>query len=87
MNILWTIIIGLIVGMLAKLFMPGRDGGGMIMTIILGIVGAVLAGFIGRSLGWYANGQGPGIIASIIGAMLVLLIYRAISHRGRSLPV
>ena len=87
MNILWTIIIGLIVGMLAKLFMPGRDGGGVVMTIILGIVGALLAGFIGRSLGWYANGQGPGIIASIIGAMLVLVIYRAVTHRGRSLPV
>lgn len=87
MNILWTIIIGLIVGMLAKLFMPGRDGGGVVMTILLGIVGALLAGFLGRSLGWYANGQGPGIIASIIGAMLVLLIYRAINHRGRSLPV
>jgi uncharacterized membrane protein YeaQ/YmgE (transglycosylase-associated protein family) len=87
MNILWTIIIGLIVGALAKLFMPGRDGGGIIMTIILGIVGALVAGFIGRSLGWYANGQGPGIIASIVGAMIVLLIYRAVTHRNRTLPV
>jgi uncharacterized membrane protein YeaQ/YmgE (transglycosylase-associated protein family) len=87
MNILWTIIIGLIVGALAKLFMPGRDGGGIIMTIILGIVGALLAGFLGRSLGWYANGQAPGIIASIVGAMLVLLIYRMVTRRGSSVPV
>lgn len=87
MNILWTIIIGLIVGVLAKFFMPGRDGGGIIMTIILGIVGALLAGFIGRSMGWYGTGQAPGIIASILGAMLVLLIYRAVTHRGRTLPV
>lgn len=86
MNILWTIIIGLIVGALAKLFMPGRDGGGMIMTIILGIVGALLAGFLGRSLGWYGSGQGPGIFASIIGAMLVLLVYR-MTRRGHHVPV
>ena len=69
MHIIWTIIIGFIVGALAKLFMPGRDGGGILMTIVLGIVGALLAGFIGRSLGWYANGQGPGIIASIVGLL------------------
>jgi uncharacterized membrane protein YeaQ/YmgE (transglycosylase-associated protein family) len=86
MNILWTIIIGLIVGALAKLFMPGRDGGGMLMTIILGVAGALLAGFLGRSLGWYGNGQGPGIIASIIGAMLLLFIYRA-TRRGSHAPV
>jgi len=86
MNILWTIIIGLIVGALAKLFMPGRDPGGIVVTIILGIAGALLAGFIGRSLGWYANGQGPGIFASIIGAMLLLLIYRMF-RRGRSVPI
>jgi uncharacterized membrane protein YeaQ/YmgE (transglycosylase-associated protein family) len=86
MNILWTIIIGLIVGALAKLFMPGRDGGGVLMTIVLGIAGALIAGFIGRSLGWYANGGGPGIIASIIGAMLLLFLYRMFS-RGRHVPV
>lgn len=86
MNILWTIIVGLIVGALAKLFMPGRDGGGMLMTIILGVAGALLAGFIGHSLGWYDNGQGPGIIASVIGAMLLLLVYRSF-RRNRSVPV
>jgi uncharacterized membrane protein YeaQ/YmgE (transglycosylase-associated protein family) len=86
MNILWTIIIGLIVGALAKLFMPGRDGGGVLMTIVLGVAGALIAGFIGRSLGWYANDQTPGIIASIIGAMLLLFIYRTF-RRGRHAPV
>ena len=86
MNILWTIIIGLIVGALAKLFMPGRDGGGIFMTILLGVAGALLAGFIGRSLGWYADGHGPGVIASVIGAMLLLIIYR-MTRRHRHVPV
>ncbi|HXE56533.1 MAG TPA: GlsB/YeaQ/YmgE family stress response membrane protein [Gemmatimonadales bacterium] len=82
MNILWTIIIGLIVGAIAKLLMPGRDPGGFIVTIILGIVGALLAGFIGRAVGWYSDpGEGPGIIASVLGAMLVLFIYRLIVGR------
>ena len=81
MNVLWMIVVGLIVGALAKLFMPGRDGGGVFMTILLGVAGALLAGFLGRSLGLYHNGQGPGIIASIIGAMILLLIYRMFRHR------
>ena len=85
MNILWTIIIGLIVGALAKLVMPGRDGGGILMTIVLGIVGAILAGFIGRAMGLYDQGEGAGIIASILGAVLVLFIYRSVRRRG-SLP-
>jgi len=81
MNVLWMIVIGLIVGALAKLFMPGRDGGGILMTIVLGIAGALLAGFLGRALGLYAHGQGPGIIASIIGAMILLFIYRMVRPR------
>ena len=85
MNVLWTIIIGLVVGVLAKLLMPGRDPGGFIVTVLLGIAGSFIAGFIGRSMGWYANGQGPGIIASVLGAMLLLLIYRLIVGR-RSFP-
>jgi uncharacterized membrane protein YeaQ/YmgE (transglycosylase-associated protein family) len=88
MNILWTIIVGLIVGALAKLFMPGRDGGGVLMTIVLGIAGAFIAGFLGQSLGWYRDGQGAGIIASIIGAMLLLFIYRSARRRkSHRLPV
>jgi uncharacterized membrane protein YeaQ/YmgE (transglycosylase-associated protein family) len=83
MNILWAIIIGLIVGALAKLFLPGRDGGGFLMTIILGIAGSLVAGFIGRSMGLYRQGEGAGIIASILGAILILLIYRMFRRRSR----
>jgi len=86
MGILWTLIIGLVVGAIAKLLMPGRDPGGFFITMLLGVAGALLAGFIGRALGWYSNpGEGPGIIASIIGAMLLLLIYRMfVGRRGRT---
>ena len=73
MAIISMIVVGLIVGALAKLFMPGRDPGGIIVTILLGIAGSFVAGFIGRAVGWYRNpGSGPGIIASILGAMLLL---------------
>jgi uncharacterized membrane protein YeaQ/YmgE (transglycosylase-associated protein family) len=84
MNILWTIIIGLVVGVLAKFLMPGRDPGGFIVTVLLGIAGAFVAGLIGHSLGWYQEGQGAGIIASVLGAMLLLFIYRMVA--GRRLP-
>jgi uncharacterized membrane protein YeaQ/YmgE (transglycosylase-associated protein family) len=77
MGFLWMIIIGLIVGALAKLIMPGRDPGGIIITILLGIAGSVVAGFIGRAVGWYTEGQPAGFIASIIGAIILLGIYRA----------
>ena len=85
MNVLWVIIVGFVIGVLAKLFMPGRDPGGFVITVLLGIAGALIAGFIGRSLGWYGYGQTPGIFASIIGAMLLLLIYRMF-RGGRHLP-
>jgi uncharacterized membrane protein YeaQ/YmgE (transglycosylase-associated protein family) len=76
------IVVGLIVGALAKLFMPGRDPGGIIVTILLGIAGSFVAGFIGRAVGWYRTpGSGPGIIASIIGAMILLAIYRVVVGR------
>ena len=78
MSILWTAIIGLIVGALAKFIMPGRDPGGILITMLLGIAGAMLAGFLGRLLGWYEPGQGAGLIASVIGAILLLWIYRRI---------
>jgi uncharacterized membrane protein YeaQ/YmgE (transglycosylase-associated protein family) len=76
MHILWMLIIGLIVGALAKLLMPGKDPGGVIVTMLIGVAGSVVAGFIGRSLGHYQNGQRPGIIASVIGAFALLGIYR-----------
>lgn len=78
---LWTLIIGLIVGAIAKLITPGRDPGGCIITMILGIAGAAFAGFLGRSLGWYQPDQAAGFIGAIIGAILLLLIYRLI--RGK----
>jgi uncharacterized membrane protein YeaQ/YmgE (transglycosylase-associated protein family) len=84
MGILATLVVGLIVGALAKLIMPGRDPGGIIITILLGIAGAFLAGFLGRAVGWYDNpGSGPGIIASIIGALILLGLYRLVIGRRR----
>ncbi len=79
--IIWTLIIGLIVGGIAKLLMPGRDPGGCIITILLGIAGAFIAGYLGRLVGWYQPGQTTGFIASVIGAMILLLIYRMISGK------
>lgn len=83
MEILWTLVIGLIVGALAKLFMPGRDPGGVIVTMLIGVAGAMIAGLIGRAVGWYDQpGEGAGILASVLGAMLLLFIYRmAIGQR------
>ena len=76
MEFLWMIFIGLIVGAVAKLIMPGRDPGGIIITILLGIAGALVAGFLGRALGWYRAGESAGFIASLIGAIILLAIYR-----------
>jgi len=82
MHIIWFLIVGLVVGAIAKLLMPGRDPGGVIVTMLLGIVGSIVAGFLGRALGIYRTGDvGPGIIASIIGAVLVLAVYRAVVRR------
>jgi uncharacterized membrane protein YeaQ/YmgE (transglycosylase-associated protein family) len=81
-EILWTLVIGLVVGAIAKLLTPGRDPGGCIITILIGIAGAFVAGYLGRVVGWYQPGQPAGFIASIIGAMVLLLIYRMISKRG-----
>jgi uncharacterized membrane protein YeaQ/YmgE (transglycosylase-associated protein family) len=88
MGFLWTLIIGLVVGAVAKLIMPGRDPGGIIVTMLIGVAGALLAGFLGRALGWYSDpGQGPGIIASIIGALVLLFLYRMFTgRRGTTVP-
>lgn len=79
--ILWTLIIGLVIGAIAKLLMPGKDPGGCIITMLIGIAGAFVAGYLGRVLGWYQPGQPAGFIASVIGAMLLLLLYRLIAGR------
>ncbi|MBA3461832.1 MAG: GlsB/YeaQ/YmgE family stress response membrane protein [Deltaproteobacteria bacterium] len=78
MHILYMLLIGLVVGALAKFVMPGRDPGGIIITILIGIAGSMLAGFIGREMNWYHHGQPAGFIASIGGALLLLLVYRLV---------
>ena len=81
MSILWAIIIGFIVGIVAKFLMPGRDPGGFFITAILGIVGALVATFLGQALGLYAAGQAAGFIASVIGALIVLFIYNMVRRK------
>jgi uncharacterized membrane protein YeaQ/YmgE (transglycosylase-associated protein family) len=81
MNLLWTLIIGLIVGALAKFVMPGRDPGGILITMLLGIAGAFVGTMLGRSMGFYGEGQGAGILMSIVGAVLLLLLYRMFTGR------
>jgi uncharacterized membrane protein YeaQ/YmgE (transglycosylase-associated protein family) len=76
MGILTWILFGLVVGIIAKLLMPGRDPGGFIVTILLGIAGALLGGFIGQSMGWYREGEAAGWIVSILGAVILLALYR-----------
>ena len=81
MAILSTILVGLIVGAIAKLLMPGKDPGGFIVTILLGIAGALIATYFGQALGWYTPGQPAGWIMSIVGAMILLLLYRLFFKR------
>lgn len=79
MGILWTLLIGLVAGALAKFIMPGRDPGGILVTMLLGVAGAFVAGFLGRAFGWYNDvGDSPGLIASVIGAIVLLGVYRLI---------
>ena len=80
-GILGWIIFGLIIGALAKLIMPGKDPGGCIITILLGIAGALLGGFVGRALGLYAEGEPAGFIMALIGAVILLAIYRVVIGR------
>jgi uncharacterized membrane protein YeaQ/YmgE (transglycosylase-associated protein family) len=79
---LWMIVVGLVVGAVAKLLMPGRDPGGFVITMLIGIAGSIIAGFLGRSIGWYAEGQPAGIFASIVGAIILLIAYRVLTGRG-----
>jgi uncharacterized membrane protein YeaQ/YmgE (transglycosylase-associated protein family) len=75
-SLLWTAIIGLIVGAVAKLLMPGKDPGGFIVTMLLGLVGSFVASYLGRLVGWYKEGQAAGFIMSVLGAILLLYLYR-----------
>jgi uncharacterized membrane protein YeaQ/YmgE (transglycosylase-associated protein family) len=83
MHLLWTLLIGLLVGIVAKFLMPGRDPGGFIITTLLGIAGAFVAYAIGRAMGWYAEGEPAGFIASVAGAIILLAIYRLLIGRRR----
>ena len=83
MSIIWAIIIGFIVGIVAKFLMPGRDPGGFIVTTLLGIVGALVATFLGQAMGIYAAGQSAGFIGAVIGAIVVLLVYHMVRGRRR----
>lgn len=82
-GIIGWIVIGLLAGGIAKLLMPGRDPGGCIVTILLGIAGALLAGFIGKTIGWYNEGEAAGFLAAIVGAFIILFIYRMVMNRRR----
>jgi uncharacterized membrane protein YeaQ/YmgE (transglycosylase-associated protein family) len=82
MHIIWALIIGLVVGALAKLIMPGRDPGGILITMLIGVAGSVIASVIGHAAGWYRADEGAGFFASVVGAVILLAIYRlAIGRR------
>jgi len=80
-NWLWWILIGFLAGAIAKAITPGRDPGGCLITILLGIAGALVAGFLGQKLGWYRPGEGAGFLAAIVGSVLILLVYRIFAGR------
>ena len=84
MSILWTIVIGLVAGALARLIVPGTEPGGFIVSIILGIVGALVATWLGKALGWYQAGESAGLIGATIGAILVLAVYHLIRRKPAS---
>jgi len=75
MGILWTLLVGLVIGVVAKFLHPGRENMGFVMTVLLGIAGSFLAGMLGQSLGWYRAGEGAGFIASVVAAIVLLVIY------------
>ncbi len=82
MHWLWVVLIGLVIGAVAKLIMPGKDPGGFIVTILLGIAGSLVATWLGRVVGWYQEGQSAGFIMSVVGAVLLLAIYHAVRRRS-----
>lgn len=79
MGIIWTIIIGFIVGIVAKFLMPGRDPAGFIITALIGIVGSVVATYLGRAMGFYQVGESAGFIAAVLGSIILLFIYRMVT--------
>ncbi|WP_413789115.1 GlsB/YeaQ/YmgE family stress response membrane protein [Rhodopila sp.] len=82
LHIIGTIVIGFIVGVIAKLLMPGRDPGGFIVTTLLGIVGAFVATYLGQAIGWYRPDQAAGFIGAVVGAIILLIVYRLLARRS-----
>jgi len=85
MSIIGWILFGLVVGIVGKLLMPGRDPGGFIITIVLGIAGALLGGFVGQSLGFYREGEPAGFLMAVVGSIVLLLVYRLFVGRRSSI--
>jgi uncharacterized membrane protein YeaQ/YmgE (transglycosylase-associated protein family) len=85
MSIIVTILIGLVVGIIAKFLLPGDDPGGIILTILIGIAGSFIAGYIGRAAGWYSEGEPVGFLASVAGSIVLLLLFRMLFGRRRRL--
>ena len=83
MGIIWTIIIGFIVGLVAKMLTPGRDPGGFFITAAIGIVGSIVATYLGQALGWYRAGEPAGFIGSLVGAIILLVVYHMVRGRSR----
>jgi len=82
MGFIWTIVLGLVIGVIAKLVVPGKENMGFIKTILLGVAGSFLAGVIGQAIGWYRAGEGAGFIASVIVAIILLVIYGKIKGKA-----
>lgn len=81
MHILWTLLIGLVIGAVAKFLMPGKDPGGIIITMLIGIAGSFVATYTGRTLGWYQEGQAAGFIMSVLGAIVLLALYHMVRRK------
>ena len=81
LSLLWELIIGLVVGAVAKFIMPGKDPGGIIVTMIIGIAGSILATYLGQAVGWYQAGQSAGFIMSVVGAVILLAVYHLVRRK------
>ena len=82
MGIVWTIVVGFVIGVVAKFLHPGKDNMGFIATVVLGMLGSFLAGFIGQAMGWYQAGEGAGFIASVVVAIVLLVVYGRLRDKG-----